>query len=156
MTPNGGTLHNSFQFFSGALLASKPKPYVLNHLGGGLYESRGQVMRFEARELGEMPDEFRLSPPAQILQGKTWRAVATEQARLGLTDSGRPDPTSPEWGVTRIDFYDPSSRVFVMSLLYAIVADDTPNPFDAIMSPTEASATASALIKGGRLNPGGR
>lgn len=157
MTPNGGTLHNSWQLFSGGLMASDPKPYVLVHKGGGLYESRGQVMRFEARELNDiMPPEFRPSPPAQILQGHTWRAVATDQARLGLNANGRPDPAAPEWGVTRIDFYHARTHEFFLSLLYVIVADDTGSPFDGIQKVGEASTVASELITGGRLNLGGQ
>lgn len=156
MTPNGGTLHNSFELFAGALLASKPKPYVLVHLGDGLYESGGQVMRFEAKPIDQIifPVPPASLPPIATLAGETWRAVATERAQLGLDADGQPDPTMPEWGVTRVDFYEGDTNDYALSLLYLIGADTTERPDDGI--PLAAHIFAGELMAGGRLNPGGK
>lgn len=165
MTPNGGTLHNKWLLFGGLLVASDPEKYVLVHRGGGLYESRGQEMDFEARPksqiIGILQSEgwskaqaqwFANLPPINELAGGSWLAVGTERAQLALDGDKKPDPAQPEWGATRIDIYSAETGEYALSLLYLIGADDggTDAP-DGIPDP--AYGVAGKLIAGGRLGP---
>lgn len=154
MASNGEVLHNDWTLFGGAVMASRPKPYVLVHKGGGFYESRAQVMTFDA--VDDVAGPLGMLPPIQLLEGERWRAVATEVAQLGLDRRERPDPDAPEWGVTRIDFYHHATEEYTLSFLYLIGADDdaTSDPTDGI--PPEAHGAAMELMTAGPLGFGGR
>lgn len=171
MTPNGGTLHHTLRFFAGFLITkdSKPKPYPLVHKGEGRYESRGQVMNFEAKKRAEIPPAFQSLPPFQILtapdENLKWRAVGTDRVQL-VTENGSPT-TEPEWGLTRVDFYSrgQGKPQFTISLLYVIWNPDTsaqpvPPPLSPPLTsgiPLDANAvTVNELILPGRLNMGGQ
>jgi hypothetical protein len=169
LTSNGETLHNDFELFQGAINASKPKPYTLTHEGDGIFESRGQVLNFEALPYEETPfseqldiDRERL-PPIDILSGERWRAVGSDRTKLATDDDGDPLP-SGQWGVTRVEVYSQGDGkpAYELSLLYLIWgARDPerrdPTPAELIEEiPEGADEAARELIEAGQLNRGGQ
>ncbi len=164
MMPNGD-LQNKWILLGGAVMATGPKPYSLveanlpwiNPNTSQGYQSVGQEMTFKARTANQIYDALGFLPPAleKLASGK-WQAVGLEYAGLALDDNGEPDPTTPEWGATRVDFFDRKSGDYSLSLLYVIAADKTADEFDGPSSSPQAQTAAGALITGGRLNPGGQ
>ena len=162
MRHNGDLVNTKWLILGGAVLATEPESYKLKHLGGGLYRSRAQRMRFTAqsaedieafleRALGAIPS----LPIFDRLGGKKWFAVGDEFAQLDLDGDGNPDPAMPMWGATRIDFYERPRMDYGLSLIYAIGADDSgsPNPEDSPQIPN-ALGVAGELILNGRPLPG--
>lgn len=169
MTPNGGSLHHTLQFFQGMLMKSKPKPYTLVHTGDGRYESRGQVDNFEARsqqtikallERAGFDPRMADHPPISTLAGENWRAVATDRIQMETDDDG--PTTMPEWGLTRVDFYSQGGGKpeYTLSLLYVIwvvPGPATKNPRAVHPIPDDVNqVTRDELIAPGRRNLGGQ
>lgn len=170
LTPNGNTLHHSLQFFAGMLISddSKLKEYILVHRGDGRYVSRGQVMNLKTRtgqnllqilkqNIPEFEDLDELPPPFSILTSPekelSWRAACSDRIQLVTDDEGNPT-TTPEWGITRTDFYSRGrgKPEFTISLLYTIW-----NPLrEGQFSESAAGVMINELISPGRLNLGGQ
>ena len=161
LTPNGATLHNTFELFHGMLLASKPPSYPLVHQGDGRYKSRGQVMNFEAAELDT--SLMTIPQPLLNLSESSWRAVGNDISQLKTDPSGNPLPEG-EWGVTRVDIFDHQGgpSAYELSLLYLMwvnpdddAADREPEAIPQYV-PKDANDEALDLIEDGLSNPGGQ
>lgn len=167
VTPNGQTMHNTLIFFQGMLLDGKPKPYVLTNRGDGLFRSNGEVANIETKPKEEVEDaletvvkeqepefsdiETQFAPLLE-LAGKSMRAAGVDLVKTDVDENGN---RYPEWGVTRVDFYDRSDGglEYLQSLVYSIWnAEDSgevgPTP------PEPVDEETVALIEEGRLNPG--
>lgn len=165
MLPNGD-LQNKFVLFGDILMQTGHPAYFLRHSEGGLYRSEGQEMVFKARSKEQIEAALEailpfpnveletMFPPLARLAGGRWRAVGDEYAKLATDTDGNPDPALPEWGATRVDFFDVPSKDHAVSLVYVIGADDAGTPdVDAI--PPAAYAHAQQLMAGGILSPRG-
>ena len=167
LTPDGNTLHNSFELFHGALLASEPKSYPLSHQSNGIFKSRGQVMNFDVLPEDSIPlvnpETGTLLPPIDILAGDSWRVVGTDVAKLVTDEDGNPTPNG-EWGVTRVDVYKRGGGhpEYVLSLMYLIwgATDPTrlqPTPQELIADiPPAVHPVVHDLMRVGPLNQGGQ
>lgn len=173
-TPNGQTLHHTFEFFQGLLISTKKaKPYVLRHEGDGRFVSEGQHVNFEARtsrELRALFEKAEVDPaladrePLATLAGGQWRAVGNDIVQfLGDPERSRRLHSS----VTRVDFYSRGGGPleYELSALYVIypnVDEDgqpTPaDPTDPTLRPIPPTTRrfGTELITDGRSNPGGQ
>lgn len=158
ITPDHRTLYNSMvTFFGGFVIADKRKPFTMVNQGDGLFESVGHSLTFEARPKEEIkrameeagfPAGFVDHPPLSVIAGETWRAGTVEQLKIDLDD---PDYTA-EWASFRTDFYDRSGGELTYTLsLHFVVWREGETAFR-----DRAMQRADAMIRDGRLNPGGQ
>lgn len=182
MTPNGQTLHHTFRPLGGKLIeGGRGKPYTLINRGlvSGSpiplysFEAKGQILNFEAKDEGEpeMDEIIGLigilggdPTPITTLAGGRWRAVGSEIIYV-LDEGGEPSRKAP-YSVTRVDFYDRSSRpmAFALSILYVIypnldengnVVPANPTNPDIRTIPMLPQATGAQFIRRGPRNQGG-
>lgn len=178
MTPNGQTLHHTFRPLGGNMLKrGRGKPYTLVNRGlvpgAPLYafEAKGQLLNFEAKDENELAGIISMISslggdpmPITKLAGGRWRAVGSEV--IYVRDiNGQPSRQAP-YSVTRVDFYDRSSKPmnFALSILYVIYPNlnggKNPVPADPMGPTMEAIplppyATGDQFIQQGPRNQGG-
>lgn len=105
ITPNGQVLHYQLQF------GTDSKPYVLTHVDGGKYVSRGAVINFDLDDANQ---------ELQLPAGK-YRATVRDEVHL-YGQGGYFD-----WSVTRTDFFVRPRMVHVGSSLIIVWDEDGPD-----------------------------